>query len=79
MVFQNDRVLPGLYREIVRTAAIEVGCADIDRFMGKKPRANSEAEPSSRLQTLVRGTQGTRLKHTLGEEASCAWNAPPVT
>ncbi len=63
IVFQNGRVLPELYRQIVRTAAIEVGCADIYRFMGKKPRANSKAEPSSRLQTLV---QGTRLKHTLG-------------
>jgi len=63
IVFKNDRVLPELYREIVRTAAIEVGCADIYRFMGKKPRANGKAEPSSRLQTLV---QGTRLKHTLG-------------
>jgi|WetSurMetagenome_2_1015567.scaffolds.fasta_scaffold135343_1 hypothetical protein len=63
IVFQNDRVLPELYRQIVRTAAIEVGCADIYRFMGKKPRANGKAEPGSRLQTLV---QGTRLKHTLG-------------
>ena len=63
IVFQSDRVLPALYREIVRTAAVEVGCADIYRFMGRKPRANSKAEPSSRLQTLV---QGTRLKHTLG-------------
>jgi hypothetical protein len=63
IVFKNDRVLPGLYREIVRTAVLEVGCADIYRFMGKRPRANGKAEPSSRLQTLV---QGTRLKHTLG-------------
>ena len=47
----------------MRTAAIEVGCADIYRFLGKKPRANGKAEPGSRLQTLV---QGTRLKHTLG-------------
>lgn len=63
IVFKNDRVLPELYREIVRTAAIEVGCADIYRFLGKKPRANGKAQSSSRLQTLV---QGTRLKHTLG-------------
>lgn len=63
IVFKNERVLPDLYREIVRTAAIEVGCADIYRFLGKKPRANGKAEPASRLQTLV---QGTRLKHTLG-------------
>ncbi len=63
IVFKNESVLPELYRQIVRTAAIEVGCADIYRFMGKKPRANGNAEPGSRLQTLV---QGTRLKHTLG-------------
>ena len=63
IVFKNDRVLPELYRQIVRTAAIEVGCADIYRFMGKKPHAKGQAQTSSRLQTLV---QGTRLKHTLG-------------
>jgi hypothetical protein len=63
IVFKNDCVLPELYREIVRTAAIEVGCSDIYRFLGKKPRANGQAETNSRLQTLV---QGTRLKHTLG-------------
>ncbi|HEV2207404.1 MAG TPA: hypothetical protein VG167_01425 [Verrucomicrobiae bacterium] len=63
IVFKNDRVLPELYRQIVRTAAIEVGGADIYRFLGKKPRANGKAQPGSRLQTLV---QGTRLKHTLG-------------
>lgn len=63
IVFKNDRLLPELYRQIVRTAAMEVGGADIYRFMGKKPRANGKAQPSSRLQTLV---QGTRLKHTLG-------------
>ncbi|MDE3100578.1 MAG: hypothetical protein KGJ88_14005 [Verrucomicrobiota bacterium] len=63
IVFGNDRLLPELYRQIVRTAAIEVGCADIYRFLGRQPRANRKAEPSSRLQTLV---QGTRLKHTLG-------------
>ena len=63
IVFQNDRVLPELYRQIVRPAAIEVGCADLYRFMGKKPRAKGKAEPSRRLQPLV---QGPRLKHTLG-------------
>ena len=63
IVFQNESVLPELYRQIVRTAAIEVGCADIYRFLGKKRRANGKVEPGSRLQTLV---QGTRLKHTLG-------------
>jgi hypothetical protein len=60
---KNSPVLAQLYREIGRTAAIEVGCADIYRFMGKKLRANSKAEAASWLQTLV---QGTRLKHSLG-------------
>jgi hypothetical protein len=63
VVFKNDRVLPALYREIVRTAVLEVGCADLYRFFGKKLRANSKADGASRLQTLL---QGTRLKHTLG-------------
>jgi hypothetical protein len=63
IVFKNDRVLPELYRQIVRTAAIEVGCGDIYRFLGKRQTSRSAAEVSSRLQTLV---QGTRIKHTLG-------------
>jgi hypothetical protein len=63
IVFEKERVLPEVYGQIVRTAVLEVGCADIYRFMGKKPRAHGKAQPSSRLQTLV---QGTRLKHTLG-------------
>jgi hypothetical protein len=63
IVFKNDRVLPELYQEIVRTAALEIGCADLYRFFGKKRRANSKADGASRLQTLI---QGTRLKHTLG-------------
>lgn len=63
IVFRNERVLPELYRQIVRTAAIEVACPDIYRFLGKRPAARGKAEVSSRLQTLV---QGTRLKHTLG-------------
>jgi hypothetical protein len=64
VVFKNDRLLPQLYQEIVRTAAVEVGCADIYRFMGKKPHPKSKAECSSRMQTLI---QGTRIKHTLGK------------
>lgn len=63
IVFKNDRVLPDLYHQIVRTAAIEVGCDDIYRFLGKRPSGRNRAEVSSRLQTLV---QGTRIKHTLG-------------
>lgn len=34
IVFKNDRVLPDLYAQIVRTAAVEVGCADLYRFLG---------------------------------------------
>lgn len=63
IIFKKEDVLPGLYRQIVRTAAIEVECADIYRFFGKRPSSRGTAERSSRLQTLV---QGTRLKHTLG-------------
>jgi hypothetical protein len=63
IVFKNDQVLPDLYQQIVRTAAIEVGCGDIYRFLGKRPSSRSRAEVSSRLQTLV---QGTRIKHTVG-------------
>jgi hypothetical protein len=43
MVFQNDRVLPGLYREIVRTAASEVGCADIYRFLGEEATGQQQS------------------------------------
>lgn len=63
IVFKNDQVLPDLYKQITRTAACEVGCADIYRFLGKRQTVRSKAEASSRLQTLV---QGTRLKHSLG-------------
>lgn len=63
IVFKDDRFLPGLYEEMVRTAAMEVRCPDIYRFFSKRPSARSTAEVSTRLQTLV---QGTRLKHTLG-------------
>jgi hypothetical protein len=64
ILFKNDRVLPELFQQIVRTAVIEVGCGDIYRFVGKKWRGLRSQEISSRLQTLV---QGTRLKHTLGK------------
>jgi hypothetical protein len=63
IVFKNDRVLPDLYAQIVRTAAVEAGCADIYRFLGKRQTARGSSEVSSRLQTLV---QGTRIKHTPG-------------
>jgi len=63
IVFKDERLLPELYAQIVRTAAVEIGCADIYRFLGKRPAARGSREVSSRLQTLV---QGTRIKHTLG-------------
>lgn len=65
IVFKNERVLPDLYQQLARTAAIEVQCPDIYRFLGKRqPSARSKAEASSRFQTLI---QGTRIKHTLGK------------
>lgn len=65
IVFKNERVLPTLYQQLARTAAIEVQCPDIYRFLGKRqPSARSKAEASSRFQTLI---QGTRIKHTLGK------------
>jgi hypothetical protein len=65
IVFKNERVLPGLYQQLVRTAAVEIQCTDIYRFLGKRqPGPRSKAEASSRFQTLI---QGTRIKHTLGK------------
>jgi hypothetical protein len=63
IVFKDDRLLPELYARIVRTAAVEAGCADICRFPGKRPARRSSAEVGSRLQTFV---QGARIKHTVG-------------
>jgi hypothetical protein len=63
IIFKNERILPELFSEIARTAAVEVGCEDIYRFLGKTPRANAKNEALSQLQTF---TQGLRLKHTLG-------------
>lgn len=66
IVFKNDSVLPDLYRELVRTAVLEVQCPDVYDFLGKKLTANSKTEVSNRLNTLV---QGTRIKHTLGKSS----------
>ena len=64
IVFKNEKVLPDLYQQLVRTAAIEVQCTDIYRFLGKRqPDPSPKLEASSRFQTLI---QGTRIKHTLG-------------
>ena len=64
IVFRSDRILPTLYQELVRTAAVEVQCSDIYGFLGKRLTEASAKEVSNRLQTLV---EGTRIKHTLGK------------
>lgn len=63
VVFKSDRVLPGLYDQIVRTAAVEIRCPDVYDFMGKRLTKSSKLDVCSRLQTLV---QGRRVKHSLG-------------
>jgi hypothetical protein len=63
LLFKRRRLLPELYRSLVRTAIIEVGCTDIYHFLGKKPQASRKPKATSRLQTFI---QGTRIKHTLG-------------
>jgi hypothetical protein len=62
IVFKSNRILPVLYDELVRTAAIEIKCPDIYSFLGRRLTAKSAAEVSNRLQTLI---EGTRIKHTL--------------
>lgn len=64
VVFKSNRILPALYQELVRTAAVEIQCTDIYGFLGKRLTASSAQEVSGRLQTLV---EGTRIKHTLGK------------
>lgn len=62
VVFKSNRILPVLYEELVRTAAIEIKCSDIYGFLGRRLSAKSASEVSNRLQTLI---EGTRIKHTL--------------
>ncbi len=62
IIFKNDKILPDLYDQIVRTAICEVKCPDIYDFMGKRLSKNSKPDVSTRLQTFV---EGTRIKHTL--------------
>jgi hypothetical protein len=62
VVFKSSRILPVLYEELVRTAAIEIKCTDIYGFLGRRLSANSASEVSKRLQTLI---EGTRIKHSL--------------
>ena len=63
VVFKSSRILPSLYEELVRTAAIEIKCANIYGFLGRRLSAQSASQVSNRLQTLV---EGTRIKHTFG-------------
>ena len=63
IVFKSTRILPDLYQELVRTAAVEVKCPDIYGFLGRRLTEQSASEVSNRLQTLI---EGTRIKHTLG-------------
>ena len=63
IVFKSTRILPGLYEELIRTAAIEIKCSDIYGFLGRRLSSKSASEVSKRFQTLI---EGTRIKHTLG-------------
>ncbi len=62
VVFKSSRILPVLYEELVRTAAIEIKCTDIYGFLGRRLSVKSSSEVSKRLQTLI---EGTRIKHSL--------------
>lgn len=62
IVFKNDRLLPGIYRDIVRTAVCEFQCKDVYQFLGKRLMSKAKEYAESRMQTLI---QGTRIKHTL--------------
>ena len=64
IIFKSTRILPDLYQELVRTAAVEVQCTDIYGFLGRRLTEQSACEVSNRLQTLI---EGTRIKHTLGK------------
>lgn len=66
IIFKSNRILPAVYEEMVRTAAVEIKCPDIYSFLGRRLTEQSAREVSSRLQTLI---EGTRIKHTLGSTA----------
>jgi len=66
VVFKSNRILPVLYEELVRTAAIEIKCADIYGFLGRRLSVKSASQVSNRLQTLI---EGTRIKHSLGKNS----------
>jgi len=62
VVLLKSRILPVLYEELVRTAAIEIKCSDIYGFLGRRLSVESASQVSKRLQTLI---EGTRIKHSL--------------
>ena len=46
VVFKSSRILPVLYEELVRTAAIEIKCADIYGFLGRRLSDKSASQVS---------------------------------
>jgi len=64
VVFRSNRILPELYEQLVRTPAVEIKCAVIYAFLGRRLSNKSAVQVSNRLQTLI---QGTRIKHSLGK------------
>ena len=62
IIFKNDRILPDLYKEIVRTAVCEFQCSDVYQFLGKRLTKKSKELAEGRMKTLI---QGTRIKHSI--------------
>ena len=62
IVFKNDKILPQIYGEIVRTAVCEFKCSDVYQFLGKRHTKRAKDLAESRLKTLI---EGTRIKHTI--------------
>ena len=63
IMFKSTKILPGLYSELVRTAAVELQCSDVYGFLGKRITEQSSREVSKHFKTL---REGTRIKHSLG-------------
>ena len=62
IVFKNDRILPQIYEDIVRTAVCEIKCPDVYEFLSRRINKNTKEFAEGRLQTLI---QGTRIKHSI--------------
>ena len=62
IVFKNDKVLPRLYEEIIRTAIHEFKCPDVYQFLGKRLINRGREFAEGRMQTLI---EGTRIKHSI--------------